>query len=194
MSGVSAARPSAVGLGSLEEQADKARVSVVGMVAGLRPVTTRKGDRMAVLQLEDLSGSCEAVVFPKTYARLADHLVVDARLLIWASVDRRDEQVQLIVDDCRVIDELKFLMVELQAEEASDISVQHKLRECLNQHRTDKDEAGIRVPVVALVRHADQIRYVRLGHQFCVRDSTAALSTLTAQAFRARLSSPLVAA
>jgi len=92
---------SPVGLGSLEEQADKARVSVVGMVSGLRPVTTRKGDRMAVLQLEDLSGSCEAVVFPKTYARLADFLMVDARLLIWASVDRRDEQVQLIVDDCR---------------------------------------------------------------------------------------------
>ncbi|MFM9088312.1 MAG: DNA polymerase III subunit alpha, partial [Cyanobium sp.] len=47
---------SPLGLGSLEEQADKARVSVVAMVSGLRPVTTRKGDRMAVLQLEDLSG------------------------------------------------------------------------------------------------------------------------------------------
>ena len=185
---------SPVGLGSLEDQADKARVSVVGMVAGLRPVTTRKGDRMAVLQLEDLSGSCEAVVFPKTYARLADHLMVDARLLIWASVDRRDEQVQLIVDDCRVIDALKVLVVELQGEEASDIAVQHKLRECLNQHRTEKDEAGVRVPVVAMVRTQSQTRFVRLGHQFCVRDCEAALNSLTAQAFRARLSSPLVAA
>ncbi|MEY3750531.1 MAG: hypothetical protein RLZZ186_950 [Cyanobacteriota bacterium] len=185
---------SPVGLGSLEDQADKTRVSVVGMVAALRPVTTRKGDRMAVLQLEDLSGSCEAVVFPKTYARLADFLMVDARLLIWASVDRRDEQVQLIVDDCRVIDELKVLLVELEGSEASDIAIQHKLRECLNQHRTEKDEAGIRVPVVAMVRHHDQTRFVRLGHQFCVRDSEAALSSLTAQAFRARLSSPLVAA
>jgi DNA polymerase-3 subunit alpha len=149
---------------------------------------------MAVLQLEDLSGSCEAVVFPKTYARLADHLMVDARLLVWASVDRRDEQVQLIVDDCRVIDELQVLLVELDGKEASDIAVQHKLRECLNQHRTEKDEAGIRVPVVALVRQDSQIRYVRLGHQFCVRDSQAALSSLESQAFRARLSSKLVAA
>jgi DNA polymerase-3 subunit alpha len=149
---------------------------------------------MAVLQLEDLSGSCEAVVFPKTYARLADHLMVDARLLVWASVDRRDEQVQLIVDDCRAIDHLQFVLVELEATEASDIAIQHKLRECLNQHRTEKDEAGVRVPVVAMVRHQDQIRYVRLGHQFCVRDSQAALSSLTAQSFRARLSSPLVAA
>ncbi|MFZ9566950.1 MAG: DNA polymerase III subunit alpha [Vulcanococcus sp.] len=185
---------SPIGLGSLEEQADKARVSVVGLVAALRPVTTRKGDRMAVLQLDDLSGSCEAVVFPKTYARLADHLMVDARLLVWASVDRRDEQVQLIVDDCRVIDELQVLLVELDGKEASDIAVQHKLRECLNQHRTEKDEAGIRVPVVALVRQDSQIRYVRLGHQFCVRDSQAALSSLESQAFRARLSSKLVAA
>ncbi len=185
---------SPVGLGGLEEQADKARVSVVGMVSGLRPVTTRKGDRMAVLQLEDLSGSCEAVVFPKTYARLSDHLMVDARLLIWASVDRRDEQVQLIVDDCRVIDELQFLVVELDGQQASDIAIQHKLRECLNQHRTEKDEGGIRVPVVAMVKDQSQVRYVRLGHQFCVRDSRAALSSLEAQAFRARLSSKLVAA
>ena len=185
---------SPVGLGSLEEQADKTRVSVVGMVAALRPVTTRKGDRMAVLQVEDLSGSCEAVVFPKTYARLADHLMVDARLLIWASVDSRDEQVQLIVDDCRVIDELKVLLVELEGSEASDIAVQHKLRECLTLHRTEKDESGVRVPVVAMVHHHDQTRFVRLGHQFCVRDSEAALNSLTAQAFRARLSSPLVAA
>ena len=185
---------SPVGLGGLEEQADKARVSVVGMVSGLRSVTTRKGDRMAVLQLEDLSGSCEAVVFPKTYARLSDHLMVDARLLIWASVDRRDEQVQLIVDDCRVIDELQFLVVELDGQQASDIAIQHKLRECLNQHRTEKDEGGIRVPVVAMVKDQSQVRYVRLGHQFCVRDSRAALSSLEAQAFRSRLSSKLVAA
>jgi DNA polymerase-3 subunit alpha len=170
---------SPIGLGSLEEQADKARVSVIGLVAALRPVTTRKGDRMAVLQ---------------TYARLADHLMVDARLLIWASVDRRDEQVQLIVDDCRVIDDLQVLLVELDGQEASDIAVQHKLRECLNQHRTEKDEAGVRVPVVAMVRNESQIRYVRLGHQFCVRDSNAALSSLESQAFRARLSSKLVAA
>lgn len=185
---------SPLALGSLEEQADKARVSVVAMVSGLRPVTTRKGDRMAVLQLEDLSGSCEGVVFPKTYARLADHLMVDARLLVWASVDRRDEQVQLILDDCCVIDDLRLLMVELQADEASDIAVQHRLRECLNQHRSERDDAGLRVPVVALVRHQDQIRYVRLGQQFCVKDGEAALGTLTAQAFRARISSPLVAA
>jgi DNA polymerase-3 subunit alpha len=182
-----------IALANLEELADKAKVSAVVMVPEIRQVTTRKGDRMAVLQLEDLTGSCEAVVFPKSYARLADHLMVDARLLVWATVDRRDERVQLIVDDCRSIDDLQLLMVDLPAEQASDIAIQHRLRECLHRHRPTQDEAGLRVPVVALVRQEDQTRFVRLGPQFCVDDVQAALLTLTAADFQATVSSPLLA-
>ncbi|MEO1001611.1 MAG: DNA polymerase III subunit alpha [Cyanobacteria bacterium J06638_7] len=185
---------SPVALGCLEELADKARVSAVVMLSELREVTTRKGDRMAVLQLEDLTGSCEAVVFPRTFARLADHLMVDARLLVWASADRRDDRVQLIVDDCRQVDDLQLLMVEVPAEQAADIAMQHRLRECLQRHRPAQDEAGVRVPVVALVRQGDQARFVRLGSQFCVADPAAALGTLSSADFSARISSPLLAA
>ncbi len=146
---------------------------------------------MAVLQLEDLTGSCEAVVFPKSYARLSDHLMVDARLLVWASVDRRDERVQLIVDDCRSIEDLQLLQVELDASEAGDIAVQHRLRECLTRHRPAQEEAGVRVPVIARVVAAGDSRWVRLGSQFCVANAPAALETLTSAQFRARLRSPL---
>jgi DNA polymerase-3 subunit alpha len=154
-------------------------------------VTTRKGDRMAVLQLEDLSGSCEAVVFPKTYARLADHLMVDARLLVWASVDRRDDRVQLIVEDCRSIEDLQLVLVDLAPEQAADIAVQHRLRECLQRHRPAQDEVGVRVPVVACLRDGERSVFVRLGPQFCVADAFAAVATLTSAEFSARLRSPL---
>ena len=181
-----------IGLGALEEQPDKSKVSAIAMITELRQVTTRKGDRMAILQLEDLSGSCEAVAFPKSYARLADHLITETRLLIWAGVDRRDDRVQLIVDDCRAIDDLALLLVELPSHQASDIAVQHKLRECLNQQRPDREELGVKVPVVAEVRDGDSVRYVRLGSQFCVRDAAAALEALRNQAFSARCSDGLV--
>ncbi|MEB3199024.1 MAG: DNA polymerase III subunit alpha [Synechococcaceae cyanobacterium] len=182
---------SPVSLASLEEQADKARVSVVVMVPELRRVTTRKGDAMAVLQLEDLTGGCEAVVFPKTYARLADHLMVDARLLIWGSVDRRDDRVQLIVDDCRSLEDLPLVLVRLPLGDAGDIAVQHRLRECLQRHRPDQDAAGMRVPVLALVGEGAESRIVRLGPQFCVADAEAAVQTLTAARFRAWWRTPL---
>jgi len=184
---------SPLSLALLEEQADKSKVSVVVMVAELKPVTTRKGDRMAVLQLEDLTGTCEAVVFPKSYARLADHLMQDARLLVWGSVDRRDDRVQLIVDDCRGIDDLQLLLVELAPDQAADIAIQHRLRECLVRHRPGQEEAGVRVPVVAMLRQSDQTRYVRLGHQFCVADASATVQTLETAQFKASLRSPLKA-
>ena len=180
-----------IGLASLEEQADKAKVTVVVMVAELRQVNTRKGDRMAVLQIEDLTGSSEAVVFPKAYARLADHLMLDARLLVWASVDRRDERVQLIVDDCRSIEDLRLLLVELPADQAGDITIQHRLRECLQAHRPGQEEVGVRVPVVARVLDAQLSRYVRLGPQFCVADGESAVATLTSASFKVSLCSPL---
>ena len=181
-----------IGLSSLEEQPDKAKVSAIAMVSEYRQVTTRKGDRMAILQLEDLTGSCEAVVFPKSYARLCDHLMAEARLLIWAAVDRRDERVQLIVDDCRAIDDLEILLVELSPDRAADIAMQHKLRECLQKHRPEREELGVKVPVVAEVRQDTSVRYVRLGPQFCVRDASAALESLTAESFSARTSARMI--
>jgi len=181
-----------IGLGALEDQPDKSKVSAIAMISELRQVTTRKGDRMAILQLEDLTGSCEAVVFPKSYARLSDHLIAETRLLVWAGVDRRDERVQLIVDDCRAIDDVQLLVVELSASQASDITVQHKLRECLQQHRPDREELGVKVPVIAEVRLGDSIRFVRLGAQFCVRDAASASRALQSEQFVARCSGQLV--
>jgi len=181
-----------IGLLNLEEQSDKSKISLITMITDIRQVTTRKGDRMAILQLEDLTGTCEAVVFPKSYARLSEFLLLESRLLVWGSVDKRDDRTQLIVDDCRSIDELRFLLVDLRSKEASDIEIQHKLRECLTKHRPDRDEVGVKVPVVAAVNDGSRIKYVRFGDQFCIKNVAAAISSLQASSFNARSSESLV--
>ncbi len=181
-----------ISLSSLEDQKDKSKVSVIAMIPEMREVTTRKGDRMAIIQLEDLTGSCEAVVFPKSYERLSDHLMVETRLLIWGSVDRRDETVQLIIDDCREIDDLRFLLIDLRPDQATDINIQHKLRECLSKNRPNRNELGVRIPVVACLKDNNNTRYVRLGDQFCVKDTDLALEALSKNSFIARSSKSLV--
>ncbi len=181
-----------ISLNTLEDQKDKTRVSVIAMIPEIRQVTTRKGDRMAIIQLEDLTGVCEAVVFPKSYERLCEHLMVETRLLIWASVDRRDDNVQLILEDCREIDDLRFILIDLPPDQATDINIQHKLRECLSKNRPARNELGVRVPVVACLNNAGNKRYVRLGDQFCVRDAIQALNTLSENSFVARSSKSLI--
>ena len=52
------------------------RCSIGGIVSGLRPLKTRKGDRMCVFMLDDADGSLEVVVFPeafKQYGHLAEN-------------------------------------------------------------------------------------------------------------------------
>jgi len=40
------------------------------------------GDRMAIVQLENLTGQAEAVTFPRSFERIGGLMVADARLMI----------------------------------------------------------------------------------------------------------------
>ena len=108
-------------------------------------------------------------------------------LLLWGQVDRRDDRVQIIVDDVALIDELNLVLVRLDCQQAGDITVQHQLRECLQQHKVDNETLGLRVPVVAEVNAAGGSCFVRLGHQFCVNDAEAAAASLSAARFDVQL-------
>ena len=174
-----------ISLAELDQLSDKRKVSAIVMVSMLKVVTTRKGDAMGVLTVEDLSGSCEAVVFPKTYAQLSQHLNQDSRLLLWATVDRRDEQVQLIIDDCSVIEDLNLVLVTLEANCASDIAYQNKLRTCL-QSQSSQERVLAKSPVVLELHNKDIRRYVRVGHQFRVCDPDATVKALNQAKFKAR--------
>ena len=57
-----------------------AEVFVVGMITEVKNLTTKKGDPMAVIGLEDLEGSVEVVVFPEAYKTAGD--LVEGRV-VW---------------------------------------------------------------------------------------------------------------
>jgi DNA polymerase-3 subunit alpha len=45
--------------------------TVVGFVQSKKEITTKKGDRMAFVELEDMSGHCEIVVFPSVFKKVS---------------------------------------------------------------------------------------------------------------------------
>ncbi|PSB55340.1 trans-splicing intein-formed DNA polymerase III subunit alpha C-terminal partner DnaE-C, partial [filamentous cyanobacterium CCP1] len=137
-----------INLGDLADQSDNTLLSAIVMVNSIKPIITKKGDRMAILQLEDLTGQSEAVVFPKSYERVSEHLQVDQRLMLWGKVDRRDDRVQFIIEDAEPIEEVRMVMVELEAHTARDITKQHFLRTVLLEQRGDSDNG--KIPVVAV--------------------------------------------
>ncbi len=60
--------------GDITEDVSGRELSLGGVVTGLRKLTTRKGDAMATFLLEDLSGTVEVVVWPRSFAKCADLL------------------------------------------------------------------------------------------------------------------------
>jgi DNA polymerase III subunit alpha len=74
------------------------RVKVAGVVTGVRRILTRTKSQMAVLALEDMHGTIEAVVFPRVYERSAELWREDAILIVEGKVDTRSERPQLVID------------------------------------------------------------------------------------------------
>jgi DNA polymerase-3 subunit alpha len=75
----------------LERRRDGETVLAGGIVAGVRTTTTKKGEPMAFVQLEDVTGSVEVVVFNSTYAAARELLVEDAVLVVKGRVDHKQQ-------------------------------------------------------------------------------------------------------
>lgn len=86
---------------------DKARASIAGMVEDLKVKRTRKGDRMAVVQMEDLSGSIEVILFPDLFARCGAILKSDEPLLITGTVEKGDLTTKIIGQDLLTLNTLR---------------------------------------------------------------------------------------
>jgi DNA polymerase-3 subunit alpha len=82
-------------------------VSIVGIVNGYREITTKRGDRMASIMLEDTKGIVEAIIFPDLLSKHILLLKGEQPLVISGSVEKledgttkiRAKQVALLEDN-----------------------------------------------------------------------------------------------
>jgi len=90
----------------IDESIKGRRILVMGMVAAVRTITTKKGDPMAFVQIDDLGGSIEAVIFPRLYEETRELWAEDRLVVLKGKVDIRDGRPSLICDEAREYDPL----------------------------------------------------------------------------------------
>ncbi|MEN3342629.1 MAG: polymerase subunit alpha [Actinomycetota bacterium] len=76
-------------LNELERRRDGEIVVVGGIVAGLKQLTTKKGEPMVFAALEDVTGSCEVVAFNSVYAQARELLVEERVVVVKGRVDHK---------------------------------------------------------------------------------------------------------
>ena len=110
--------PDVVTLAQLADK--KGKVSVIVMINSIKLVVTKKGDAMAILQLEDLTHQIKAVVFPKSYEEVKQHITENAILQISGKIEKDGEEIQIIVDTAKpveaveVVEEMEMVPPEIK--------------------------------------------------------------------------------
>jgi DNA polymerase III subunit alpha len=121
------------------EREDGTIVTLGGVITGLTRKFTKRGDPMAVFQLEDLQSSIEVTVFPKTMLDHGHKLVDDAVVTVRGRIDTRDETPKLMCTDVTVLDSVgdaPELRVRLRAVSLSDERIE-QLKRLLLDHPGD---------------------------------------------------------
>jgi len=117
-------------------------VSVGGIVSGLRPLKTRRGDRMCVFFLEDPTGSLEVVVFPEAFKQWG-HLAENGQMVVVkGKFERDDESARLLASEIAPVDAVRERLARSVAIRLStpphDRATFEKLWDVFAQHKGDR--------------------------------------------------------
>jgi DNA polymerase-3 subunit alpha len=132
-------------------------ISIGGIVSSLRPLKTRKGDRMCVFMLDDAAGSVEVVVFPETF-RQHGHLAENGEtVLVKGKFERDDESARVLATEIAPIGVVRERLAKSVAIRLStppaDRATFERLWDLFAQHKGDRR--------VAIVLH-ERDRHIRV--------------------------------
>jgi DNA polymerase III subunit alpha len=180
---------SPISLVALSEQKASQKVSAVVMLNSVRKIITKKGDPMAFVQMEDITGEAEGTIFPSTYEELEPLLEEGKQLIIWGKAQKRNDKYQLIIDDAAAVEQVKMLMLEITPEQALDRAKSNYLKQILEAQSVEENK--FKIPVIAAIGKGEQRQFIRFGQKFWVQNETKAIASLQEAGFVAHCESLL---
>ncbi|MEO0925803.1 MAG: OB-fold nucleic acid binding domain-containing protein [Cyanobacteria bacterium J06643_13] len=180
---------SPISLSVLSEQKAKQKISAVVMLNSVRKIITKKGDPMAFVQMEDITGEAEGTIFPSTFPNLEPLLEEGKQLIVWGKAQKRNDKYQMVIDDAAAVEQVKMLMLEITPQQALDQAKSNYLKQILVQQSNEPDK--FKIPVIAVIGKGQQRQFIRFGQRFWVDDETKAIASLKNAGFIARCESLL---
>lgn len=86
-----------------EELGNGIPVTIAGLIDTLKPIITKKNERMAFLKVSDLTGSIEAVIFPSIFKECVDILAPEKVIAFSGKVSARNGEKSIIIEAVKVI-------------------------------------------------------------------------------------------
>ena len=78
-----------------------------GIIASMRPLKTKRGDRMATFVLEDDAGGFEVVVYPEKFKEFGHLVENDAMVLVRGKFERDDETARIVASSIEQVADIR---------------------------------------------------------------------------------------
>jgi DNA polymerase-3 subunit alpha len=108
-------------IAELDRRRDGETITVGGIVSSLRHMTTKRGDAMVFLRLEDVTGGVETVVFNSTYEKARELCTTDRILIVKGRVDRKEGETKLVALEIaafEAVPEMREVRIKIDATKA----------------------------------------------------------------------------
>ncbi len=157
-------------------QKAKRQVVIVSIINEIKEYTTKKGDQMSFLTLEDVSRQIEGVCFPNSYKKIKDTLVKDSVLIIWGKVDFRDDKVQIIIENAQNLDSIKIVIINLNQEQATNKVSCQNLKSILSGHAGKSNQT--KIPIFIFLQDKKNKKLIRLDESYWPNDEKLIINAL----------------
>lgn len=98
-------------IADLKERANGQEIKVVGLIVKIKHTTTRaKGEKMAILKLEDLKGVVEVLVFPRAFSAVSKNIRPNSIVLLKGRLDLREDAPKIIANTLVLFDDIYRLV------------------------------------------------------------------------------------
>lgn len=97
---------------AVREKRDGAEVALCGLLSVTKELTTKKGERMAFLSLEDREGTIEVVSFSDTFGQARPLLESDAPLVVFGKVQHDEKGSKVVANGISSIEDAQLQMVD----------------------------------------------------------------------------------
>ncbi len=119
-----------------------AEIKIGGVIAGVREKSTKRGEKMAILTLEDLEGILEVVVFPEKYREIKELLASEEPVFLVGRVDSDETSSKVIAEDIFLMKNVRerlarsvHFRIEMERMTRDDVT---DLRKIVKRHTGDK--------------------------------------------------------
>ncbi len=79
----------------------KGTVSIGGIITKVKKIVTRKGDQMAFMEIEDMGGSVEVLVFPTLFQKFKDLVEMEKIVIITGKTSDKDGVPKFLADEIK---------------------------------------------------------------------------------------------